>query len=145
MKCAVHSTTFHLCCSIRSLSAVGWLRIPFNMLAVFLHVIHLNRERKKKLIWKIISFPFEIWKHCFKNHLFQRRVIRLCWPLAKKVNFCVDDYKYSENLSHLISTYSKVIQEYLNELVPEHRSFHCTHAFLYDEPTIPKAISELIR
>ncbi|CAG9537712.1 unnamed protein product [Cercopithifilaria johnstoni] len=70
---------------------------------------------------------------------------RLHWPLAKKVNICVDDYKYSENLTHLISTYSKILQEYLNELVPEHRSFYCTHAFLYDEPAIPKTISELIR
>uniref|UniRef100_A0A0R3RTQ5 Ferrochelatase n=1 Tax=Elaeophora elaphi TaxID=1147741 RepID=A0A0R3RTQ5_9BILA len=73
------------------------------------------------------------------------RVTRLYWPLAKKVNFCVDDYKYSDNLSHVISTYSKILQEYLNELVPEHQPFYCTHAFLYDEPTIPRTITELIR
>ncbi|KAK6106514.1 Ferrochelatase family protein [Brugia pahangi] len=73
------------------------------------------------------------------------RVTQLYWPLAKKVNFCIDDYKYSENFSHLVSTYSEVLQGYLNELIPEHRSFCCTYAFLYDEPTISRTISELIR
>ncbi|KAL3997929.1 Ferrochelatase family protein [Acanthocheilonema viteae] len=97
--------------------------------------------------------PYYATKHLAKGaHYYYKlplwltsRLTRLYWPLAKKVNFCVDDYKYSENLTHLISTYSRILQEYLNELVPEHRSFYCTHAFLYDEPAIPKTISELIR
>ncbi|OZC12807.1 hypothetical protein X798_00441 [Onchocerca flexuosa] len=73
------------------------------------------------------------------------RVTRLYWPLAKKVDFCVDNYKHSANFSNLISMYSKILQEYLNELVPEHGSFYCIHAFLYEEPTIPKVINDLIR
>uniref|UniRef100_A0A915PJD6 Uncharacterized protein n=1 Tax=Setaria digitata TaxID=48799 RepID=A0A915PJD6_9BILA len=45
----------------------------------------------------------------------------------------------------LTSKYSKIIQEYLNELIPEHRPFYCTHAFLYDDPAVPKTITDLIR
>ncbi|MCP9260083.1 BMA-FECL-1 [Dirofilaria immitis] len=73
------------------------------------------------------------------------RVTRLYWPLAKKVDFCVDDYKYSENFSYLINTYSKMLQGHLNELVPEYKSFYCIYAFLYEEPTILRVINDLIR
>ncbi|VDN28203.1 unnamed protein product [Gongylonema pulchrum] len=64
---------------------------------------------------------------------------------AVKAGFCVDDYKYSKNLSFMIDTYAEILRDYLNVLIPEHRPFHCTYAYLYEEPAIPKTIADLIK
>ncbi|VDN39845.1 unnamed protein product [Gongylonema pulchrum] len=45
----------------------------------------------------------------------------------------------------MIGTYAEILRDYLNVLIPEHRPFHCTYAYLYEEPAIPKTIADLIK
>lgn len=77
---------------------------------------------------------------------FSSYITRLYWPYSKKAAFSVDDYKFSkQEFPALLNDYTEILQDYLNQLVPEFAPFNCAHAFLYQEPLIPSTIADLIR
>ncbi|VDK42696.1 unnamed protein product [Anisakis simplex] len=67
------------------------------------------------------------------------------WPLCQKAQFCVADCKESESLDNIMERMTTTLEECLNHLLPDLGSFHCSHAFLHEEPSIDNYWHQQIR